>query len=270
MNLIGTLQRNPVVNSLVKKLRINRLMDLYLGRFPLTRKTSTELVYRVTSVPSLVVADEIFGTDVYARPLATVRPESFVDLGSNVGYFPILVADVMRCRSIRGLCVEPNPELSGLAEFHRAANGLANVHLVRGAVTGGGDGGEIEFFVNPSHIASSVSSGFNPAIALGGDVVKIQVPVIDIEMEWRKHFGGDRVDLVKIDIEGSEIDFLNAHEQFLQRVDSILIEWHSWVTSLEEVTGILSPLGFALDAVCHSDQHAGTAFFRRTGSHPRS
>ena len=81
MNLLGTLQRNPAVNSLVKKLRINRLVDFYLRRFPLTRKTASGCVYRVDSVPSLVVAREIFATDVYARPVATARPRTFVDLG---------------------------------------------------------------------------------------------------------------------------------------------------------------------------------------------
>ena len=263
MNLLGTLQRNPLANSLVKKLRVNRVADFYLGRFPLKRTTSSGFFYRVDSVPSLVVAREIFATDVYAKPIATARPQTFVDLGSNVGYFPVLIAEVMKSRSIKGLCVEPNPQLHALSEFHRTANGLTEVHLVKGAVAGRHQGGEIGFFLSPSHIASSLTGDFNPAVALGGEVVKIRVPVIDLDREWQSRFGGARVGLLKIDIEGSEIEFLKAHAKFLERVDSILIEWHLWVTTLEEVTGVLNSLQFSLEAVCHADQHAGTAFFRR-------
>lgn len=262
MNLLRTLHRSPLVNTLVKKLRINRVADCYLGRFPLRKKTPSGLCYRVDSVPSLVVANEIFATDVYAKPVATARPQTFIDLGSNVGYFPVLIAEVMKSRSIQGLCVEPNSQLHALSEFHRAANGLTEVHLLKGAV-GAGRGGEVQFFLNPSHIASSLTGNFNPAVPVGGPAVKIRVPMIDLDREWQSRFGDARVGLLKIDIEGSEIEFLKAHANFLKRVDAVLIEWHLWVTTLDEVTGILSAPHFSLETVCHADQHAGTAFFRR-------
>jgi FkbM family methyltransferase len=262
MNVLGTLQRNPAVNSLAKKLRINRAVDFYLRRFPLTRKTRTGLIYRVDSVPSLVVAREIFATDVYAKPIATAQPRTFVDLGSNVGY-SVLIAEIMNSRSIKGLCVEPNPQLHAISEFHCAANGLNDVHLLKGAVAAGGAGGEVEFFLNPSHIASSLTGNFNPNVAVGGETVKIRVPVVNLAREWQSRFGDARVGLLKIDIEGSEIEFLKAHADFLKRVDAILIEWHLWVTTLDEVSAILTAAQFALKQVCHADQHAGTAFFRR-------
>jgi hypothetical protein len=72
-----------------------------------------------------------------------------------------------------------------------------------------------------------------------------------------------RVDLLKIDIEGSEIEFLRAHGVFLERVDAVLIEWHLWGTMLPEATGILNASHFSLETVCPAEQHAGTAFFRR-------
>ena len=263
MNLIGALQRNPLINSLVKTLRLHRIADAWLGRFPLRTRTASGCVYCVDSISALVVAREIFSTDVYAAPVAQVRPVTFIDLGSNVGYFPVLVAEVMRSRAIKGLCVEPNPHLHRLAEYHVAENALTNVHLVKGAVGTDGVIGQADFFLNPSHIASSLSGDFNPHVAVGGAVEKIQVPVIDLAAEWEKRFGSERVGLLKVDIEGSERDFLRSHAGFLERVDAILVEWHKWVTTCEEITGLLQPCGFDLAAVCDEDRNAGTALFRR-------
>jgi len=263
VNLIETLWRNRFANAFVKNLRINRLLDAYWGRFPIKRRTASGLVYEVDSVPALVVANEIFSTDVYVKPVALIQPKAFVDLGSNVGYFPLLVTEVMRSRSIKGLCIEPNPELQPRIEFHLGANGLGDVHLIRGVVAGDDAGPEADFFLNPSHIASSLTGKFNPLMPVGGRVQKIKVPVIDLSQEWRRHFGAARIDLIKIDIEGAEIAFLKAHTSFLKGVGAVLIEWHAWVTTLEEVSSILGLSGFALESVGQVDRHAGTALFRR-------
>ncbi len=265
MNLVGALQRNPLVNSAVKTLCIHRVADAWLRRFPIRTRTASGSVYIVDSVSALVVAREIFSTDVYAGPVAELRPKTFVDLGSNVGYFPVLVADVTRSREIRGLCVEPNPQLQPLAQKHLRENSLGRVHLLAGAVGAVGSNEDTDFFLNPSHIASSLRSSFNPHVALGGKVEKIRVPLIDLDQEWQRHFAHERVGLLKVDIEGSELEFLRSHARFLERVDSILVEWHKWVTTREEIVACLAPRGFALHSVRHEDLNAGTALFLRRG-----
>jgi hypothetical protein len=128
----------------------------------------------------------------------------------------------------------------------------------------------VDFFLNPSHIASSLSGVFNPLMPVVGRVQKIKVAVIDIAHEWQRRFGDERIDLVKIDIEGGEIPFLKAHSSFLDRVGAVLIEWHSWVTTLEEVSSVLDRLGFALEAICQADRHAGTAIFCKKTDHERT
>ena len=263
MNLGLAFHRSAFANTLVKTIRINRVIDAYLGRFPIRRRTPSGLVYWQESVPSMVVANEIFSTDLYAGPVAMLRPTTFVDLGTNVGYFPLLVAEVVRSRSIRGLCVEPNPHLHPLVELHLSSNGLQDVHLIKGLVGGHRFGAETDFFLNPSHIASSATGRFNPLVPVGGQVRTIKVPVVDLAREWRRFFGDEPVDLLKVDIEGAEVEFLESHTPFLESVRTILIEWHSWITTLEEVSNVLRPSGFELGSVCHMDQHAGTAFFRK-------
>src|ERR1035437_2657220 len=112
MNWIGALQRNRVANSLVKTLRIHRLADFGLNRHPLKRKTAHGFTYCVESTASLVVAKEIFDTDMYARAVALVQPVTFIDLGANVGFFPVLLAEVMQAPPHQRALYRTEPSLA--------------------------------------------------------------------------------------------------------------------------------------------------------------
>ena len=265
MNVLGALQRNRWANTAVKTLRIHRAVDWVLARRSLQRRTPTGLTYSVDSLPSLVVANEIFGSTGYRDAVRLSNPRTFVDLGANVGYFPLLVADVTGSRSIRGLLVEPNPNLAPGIESHLHVNGLSNVRLVTAAVGAGGPERQVDFFINPSHIASSVSGRFNPAIPVGGAVKRISVPVVDPGVAWAENFPAEpRVDLLKIDIEGTELAFLLGSGDFLTTVAAVLIEWHKWVCSFEQVAAVLGDYGFDLRLISDEDANAGTAYFERT------
>jgi FkbM family methyltransferase len=215
-------------------------------------------------VPSLLVANEIFVSETYSKPVGMVQPKTFLDLGANVGYFPLLVAEVAKSREVKGLSVEPNPQLQPLIEAHLTSNHLNQVHLIKGVAAGDQAGTEVDFFVNPSHIASSISGNFNPLVPVGGRVEKIKVPVVDLDQEWRRYFGDERIDLLKVDIEGAEIPFLTSHRALLEKVGAILIEWHKWATSLDEVSSLLGSSGFALTMANEDGGNTGTALFRRT------
>jgi FkbM family methyltransferase len=227
------------------------------------RRTTTGLIYKIDSVPSWVVANEIFGTDSYGKAIRSVDPKTFVDLGANVGYFPVAVAEHVRSRNIKGLCVEPNPNLQSSLMFHISRNKLETVYFRQGAVGLKGACREIDFFVNPSHIASSVSGKFNPLVPLGGESTKIRVPMLEFPDEWESVFSNERVDLLKIDIEGAEVDFLRSHSSFIKQVDAIFIEWHAWITNLSDLREILKQYEMVLQDLYHVDQHAGTALFKR-------
>jgi FkbM family methyltransferase len=262
MNLIGRLQRNPWINAAVKHTGVNRVVDRLLQTFPIPRRTRSGLIYRIDSVPSWVVAQEIFGTDVYSRAIEEVRPGCFISLGANVGYFPLLVSEIVGSKAIRGVLVEPNPELHSRIEYHLGVNGLHAIHVIKGIV-GDSSRGEADFFINPSHIASAVTPRFNPNVPVGGEVRKIRVPVVNLMEEWRMRHGSCRIDLLKIDIEGAEVDFLESHPEVLSLADAVLIEWHKWATTLAEIQAILGQAGLRLKFLSQEDANAGTALFRR-------
>jgi FkbM family methyltransferase len=264
VNILETLWRNRAINSLVKWFRINKVFDYYLNRFPLKKITPTGLVYKIENIPSLLVANEIFNLGVYRSAIEAVAPKTFVDLGANVGYFAIALADTTGSRNSKGLCIEANPLLRDTFLFHIQANNLENIRFIQGAVGLRGAHKEVDFFLNPSHIASSLSGKFNPLIPTGGKCQKIKVPFIELPEAWDRFFSTERVNMLKIDIEGAEIDFLRSHSSFLERVDSIVIEWHAWVTSLSDVKTILEQNGFLLENAYREDQNTGIALFRKS------
>ncbi|HTD66358.1 MAG TPA: FkbM family methyltransferase, partial [Candidatus Limnocylindria bacterium] len=77
-------------------------------------------------------------------------------------------------------------------------------------------------------------------------------------------FGNTRCHILKVDIEGSELNFLQAEPAFLELCDSVLIEWHKWRVSLDDVTNFLLPRGFKFVKTVEENEQMGTAFFTRS------
>ena len=264
MSILNVMQRTPWINSTVKTLRLHHCIDFILARWPLRKTTPHGCRYCIHTVAGLIVANEIFGTDVYVDAVRLANPKTFVDLGANVGYFPLLVADLTGSKSICGLVVEPNPGLIPAINSHIQINGLANVRTIQAAVTTAGQVGHIDFFINPSNIASSVSGEFNPLIVAGTGIQKISVATVDINLAWEEHFPNEPVvDLLKIDIEGAEMDFLQGNPEFMARVGAVLIEWHKWICTFDQISLLLHDYGFSLRHVAYEDIHAGTAYFEK-------
>ena len=264
-NLAFSLSRSRWLNAAIKNLGINRVVDWALAIRPLHKTTSHGFRYDVSSVPSLVVASELFSSNSYADAVRRVNPRTIVDLGANVGYFPVLVADITNSRAVRGIVVEPNPALIPSIANHLKANGLSQVRVIEAAVATGSTDQKIDFYINPSHISSSVSGVFNPLYPTGGRVRKISVPVVDIAAAWRQHFPDEpRVDLLKVDIEGAEMDFLRGNRPFLDSVQAVLIEWHKWICSFSDVSGILKEYGFGIESIYVDDEDTGIAYFMRS------
>jgi hypothetical protein len=83
-----------------------------------------------------------------------------------------------------------------------------------------------------------------------------------MEERWLKLVGEEPCDLLKLDIEGSELDFIRNETAFLQRTKTIFIEWHKWRgVTLDEVKNLLGRQGFLLKRVLQEEEAAGTAVF---------
>jgi FkbM family methyltransferase len=154
------------------------------------------------------VAYEIFYHRVYQHPWLPTAATTIVDLGGNVGYSMLWWST--RFPDARIVVYEPMPEQAGLIATHVRLNGLESRVTIHAAAVG----------VQPGE-AILVPSGARSVLRNAGD--GIRVPVVDLLDE----LAGVPIDLLKIDIEGSEHPLL-ADERFgALRVAVLVMEWHN-------------------------------------------
>jgi hypothetical protein len=112
-----------------QRLRLHDLLNWYLRRFPVVRKLPGRgIVYRATSLESIPLGVEMFGSDkLYRKKDLQEGFSTFADLGCNVGYFTCLLAHFAQGRKLQGLMIDANPAVIREAKWHAEANRLSNV-----------------------------------------------------------------------------------------------------------------------------------------------
>jgi FkbM family methyltransferase len=258
------LSRSAIVRKMVKFLRLHLLVNWWLHHFPVVKTLpGTGIRYRARRVESLGLSVQIFDENsLYSIPDVPGGIRTFADLGCNVGYFSLRLCHQMQSTQLKGLMVDANAEAIEDAQWHITTNNLRHVHALQGLVGMQETSGQANFYVHTSNVCSTTT----PPEASSEDAntwTQVQVPCIGVEENWRKYFGDERCDLVKIDIEGSEMDFFRNETDFLRRVQTIIIEWHKWKVSLGEIEQFLSAQGFSRKSILHEDADLGTAIFAR-------
>jgi len=262
--LLLRLQRNQFINTTVKHLRLHHLADRILGLCPIRKQTQGGFSYQLRSIASIVAAKEMFETDMYRKPLRNEPVRRFVDLGCNVGFFPILLAEITRSRELEGIMIDGNRTVLKEAQEHATTNGLHRIEGILGLAGFSATREHAEFLINPSsHIASTATGRMNPSVPSAGRSVKVTVPCINVEEAWKTRFGDTPIDLLKVDIEGMELElFRNAHDLIL-RTSRLIFEWHKWQVSFADCSDVLTSAGFEEPTPVWEDAQHGMAFCRR-------
>lgn len=157
-----------------------------------------------------------------------------IDLGMNKGDF----ARTMRARygcSIIG--VEANPVL---ASQNRDLNGIT----CRNAAMAGCDG-SVRFLINEENSeASSIVADETPISS-----TVITIPSISLSTLFREA-KAEQIDLLKIDIEGAELDVIETTDpEVLRQCAQIAVEFHAFIypshtERIEKIIALLASLGF--------------------------
>ena len=265
MPLISSLSRSALLRRVVRGLRLHKLGHAWLRRFPLVKRLpGSGVTYRATRLESIPLAHEMFEKgNLYDASLLPAGFTTFADLGCNVGYFTCWLAHLAQGRKLKGLMFDANPEAVQEAQWHALANGMDEVFGIHGILGETSPTGAVDFYLYESNICSTSQLPDLEKMVLKGKWTKISVPIVSLEVEWRHRFGDMRCDLLKIDIEGSEMSFLQAEASFLRRVQSVLIEWHKWRVSLKDVTDFLARHDLVYVKTVEENENMGTAFFRR-------
>jgi len=262
--LIFRLIGSKKVRTLVKLLRLHLLGNWWLRHFPIVRTLpGSGIRYRARRVDSLALASEMFDSDkVYSASDLPTNIRTFADLGCNVGYFTCWLCDQFKTRKVKGLMVDANTDAVEDAKWQVAANRLNDVHVLHGLVGTAGKDGQATFYLHAANVCSTAVPS-DDALRQHFTWTQIQVPCLSVEENWRNLIGDMPCDLLKVDIEGSEMDFFRAETSFLKRVQTIVVEWHKWQVSFAEMEKLLAGQSFALKSVVREDPKYGTAVFSR-------
>ncbi|MEQ8791626.1 MAG: FkbM family methyltransferase [Pirellulaceae bacterium] len=168
------------------------------------------LTVRVTDGPNFYMQykDE-FVQGVYHFD-ATRRNPRILDGGANIGMSALCWKRTYPAAEI--VSFEPDPAVFTLLQENLAANGLTGVELVNAGL--GPRAGRF---------------AFNPDQSAGGQIELVE-SAEGVRVEKLSDYLHERVDLLKLNIEGLELDVLReaADAGRLRNIDEIVLEYHGW------------------------------------------
>jgi FkbM family methyltransferase len=188
--------------------------------------------------------NEIFVNGEYDPPILQVlekhssfRPLSVLDLGANVGYFGLRLVDLIRQKhpecQVDLTMVEPSPKVFGELESRMRSQSLpeASLRMVQGLV--GMRTGSAPFHESATHVKSTIMDEGNR----GGRNIKF----IDLSVLMERV---EEIDLLKCDVEGAELLFLENYENLLSKVRNGVFELHHEMCDTRKCRDILLGSGF--------------------------
>lgn len=263
-NIIASVSRSAFARQVVRGLRLHKLGNAWLRRFPKIKRLPGGIVWRASRMESFALAHEMFEKgNLYDPALLPANFTTFADLGCNVGYFTCWLADQAKGRKLNGVMMDANPDAVAEANWHAQANHLDQVFGIHGILGEDSPSGQVDFYLYESNICSTSQLSDLERMGLKGNWTKISVPCISLEAKWRQQHGDARCNILKVDIEGSELNFLKKESSFLRQVDTIIVEWHKWRVTLDELKAYLESQGFRLIKIIEEAEQMGTACFAR-------
>jgi len=145
---------------------------------------------------------------------------TFVDVGANVGYFSLLASSLVGATG-RVLSFEPSNYVASLLHETIQVNSIQSIDLYRYAL-----GRENSTAV----LSDGLPTNHTPTFFAPGSGSPVQIRVLDEVLDEKKI---DRVDLMKIDVEGFELEVLSGAEKAVSegKIRSVLIEFNShWLS----------------------------------------
>ena len=170
--------------------------------------------------PTEHIQQQLFWYGYYEKEVGdllkrSVKPgDVFLDLGANIGYFSLLVANISP--SAKVISFEPVAGLFQNLNDNIALNNIKNISTINVAV--GEINEEKELFI--SYRDNLGMSSFHQPENFSGKTERVRVVTID---DWFETSGLPGIDIIKLDIEGSELAALKGMNEVLQEQKPVLI-----------------------------------------------
>ncbi|HWW16465.1 MAG TPA: FkbM family methyltransferase [Candidatus Dormibacteraeota bacterium] len=233
------------------------------GLLNLEHTLDSGLTVKVASKGEWWTYNDIFVNGEYDVPIQTAlgassgKPFVVLDLGANVGYFSFRVLDLIRRHHLDHVLpditvVEGSPETFAKLESRIQSQQLApaSIRMVHGLV------GQRTGSALIRESAVHVKTGIMDVPARGGT----RVVFVDVNTLMKDKI---EIDLLKCDIEGSELMFIENYGDLLQKVRHAVFELHHDQCDTKKCVGMLDKLGFrqtilrANDSFCVSFHSRG-------------
>lgn len=241
------LLRRPLPAALRRRIRL--LLFQWLN---LEWTLRSEVRLRVSSYGDWIIYNEIFVSGEYDQAIRIAldsqlnadSPLHVVDLGSNVGFFTLRVVDQLRQqgRGNDGLTITAVEGDSYCIEQFRSRvlgeNALSeNVRLVQG-LAGKRTGAATLYALDSNHSHNTVLMENGP--------VDVQVDYVDLNPLFTSV---PHIDLLKCDIEGAELLFIQNYPELLCKVRVAVFELHDHLCDTQQCRCLLNDLGFTQQAI---------------------
>jgi len=193
------------------------------GYTPVTVNTALGTLKLYTHYEGLQVIDEVFVLGQYSKGLES-DSRVVVDVGAHIGTFTLLAALTMKRRGAQGVVVSVEPVSINYTLL------LNNVKLNR-----------LEHYVKPIK-AAVASRKTTLEVRWIGVKEKVQTITMHEIVDLIKKLGYSNIDLLKMDIEGAEIDVLLNNNSWLNHVNRIVMELHPRIYGYNGVSKIVREL----------------------------
>jgi FkbM family methyltransferase len=158
--------------------------------------------------------EEIFKKNTYYVDLDAAAPR-IIDAGAHIGLTTLYLHSLYPRGTF--ICIEPNPNNLPLLKRNLEANGVENVTIIPKALVGKTP--HKELFVHPNW---GVFSSFHS----GGWTGKEAGTTVPVETMQLSELLKEPADILKIDIEGVEMEVLEGAEPLLSNVGHLILEFH--------------------------------------------
>ena len=158
----------------------------------------------------------VFHERCYELPIGD-RPSWIIDAGANVGYSTLWFA--WRYPTARVIAIEPNAGNVELLERNVAS--ASTVTVIAGALM---DFDGPAAVVDPGRGPDAYRVQRFDRSWSGGEVIA-EARCVSVDT-LRRDYSIDRIDLLKLDIEGAEFDVLSASDTWMNAVEAVVVELH--------------------------------------------
>lgn len=150
-----------------------------------------------------------------------------LDIGANEGFYSLRIKQ--QNRDARVLAVEPVKESYTRLTDNIALNSCSRLHTVQAAVDSAAGRITLQRHTGVPTVTSKNVDQLNQSWIKREHIIEEPAEAyrLDALVFRYREYGFDGIDLIKIDVEGAELDVLKGAAETLEKTSRIVVEWHS-------------------------------------------